>query len=202
MKTSSLLLNSLTGSRCCTWLYHTCFSFTCCRCRRHDGLFSTLLWKEWCLSEFLLQKIILNLLKPLSTFYRMISLPGRALSTAVRRSMSINHSLRDVHVSSNNLCRFPWCGFPGCEPIVLKHLCIPTEFNWHPSHCSDLRNPSLKVYHQVRIIDFTLAYPDASGKSCFPLAATRSHSCRKLVPQLLTHLSDFTAVLASKNELA
>ena len=124
----------------------------------------------------------------------MIPLPGRALSTTIRRSMSIDHSLRDVHVSSNNLCRFSRCGFPGCEPNVLKHLCIPTEFLWHPSHCSVLLNPSLQVHHQVRIIDFTLAYPNAPGKSRFPLAATRRHSCRKQVPQLLTHLSNFTAV--------
>ena len=101
--------------------------------------------------------------------------PSRgALSTTVRRSMSIDRSLRDVHVTSNNWCRFSRCGFPGCESNVLKHLCIPTEFLWHPSHCSDLLNPSLKVHHQVRIIDFTLAYPNASGKSRFALAATRS----------------------------
>ena len=102
-----------------------------------------------------------------------IPLPCRALSATVRRSMSIDHSLREVHVSSNNLCRFPQCGFPGCEPNVLEHLCIPTEFLWYPSHCSDLLNSSFEVYHQVRIIDFTLAFPNASGKSRFPLAATR-----------------------------
>ena len=157
---------------------------------------STLLWNDWCLFEFLLQQIVLNLLKPLSTFCLMIPLPGRALSAAVLRSMSVNHSLSDVHVPSDNLCRFPWCGFPGCEPNVLKHLCIPTEFNWHPSHCSDLLNSSLKVHHQVRIINFTLAYSISLLPTQMPLANLASHLPRPAITRAASRYHNCSPISA------
>ena len=112
----------------------------------------------------------------------MIPLPGRALCATVRRTMSIDHPLSDV--SSNNLCRFPRCGFPGCEPNVLKHLCIPTEFLWHPSHCSDLLNSSLKVH--TKCVSSISLLPTQMPPARFPFAATRRHSCRDPVPQLFT----------------